>query len=91
MQEQKHLQTSWLYNWRAAPDNDGGVVRERWASRQKPPHIRSRVSATCGSTKPTSASFDRTSDRLCRINWWQKSASPMEEPNVSIVGLFNAS
>ena len=29
VQEEKHLRTSWSYNWRAAPDNDGGVVRER--------------------------------------------------------------
>ena len=91
-QEEKHLRTSWSYNWRAAPDNDGGVVRVRWTSRQKPPHIRSRVSATCGSTKPTSASFDRrlwASDRLRLINWWQKSASLMGEPKISMFGLLD--
>ena len=92
VQEEKHLRTFWSYNWRAAPDNDGSVVRVRWASRQKPPHIRSRVSATCGSTKPTSASFDRrfgASDRLWLINWWQKSASPMGEPKISMFGLLD--
>ena len=97
VQEETYLQTSWSYNWRAAPDNDGGVVRVRWTSQQKPPHMRSRVSATCGSTKPTSASFDRrfwASDRLWLINWWQKSASLMGEPKISmfgLLGLFNAS
>ena len=29
VQEKKHLRTSWSYNWRAALDIDGGVVRER--------------------------------------------------------------
>ena len=70
------------------------MVRERWASLLKPPHIRSRVSATCGSTKPTSASFDRrfwASDRFRLINWWQKSASPMGEPNISMFGLLDFS
>ena len=77
---------------RTAPDNDAGVIRERRVSRQKPPYIQSRVSAIRGSTKPTSASFDRrywASDCLWLINWWQKLAFPMGEPSISMLGLLD--
>ena len=97
VQEEKYLRTSRSYNLRASLDNDGGVICERWVSLQKPPHMRSRVSATCGSTKPTSASFDRrfwASDRFRLINWWQKisiSNGRTQYFNDWFVGLFNAS